>query len=81
MSCTSDRTNRYPFTGSTQMAIVINAQQNLMVSLIFLNQQERPYVWKTKMVDTIVTYKDDPVTLAEGEWEYRNVSVEYKSYL
>ena len=44
-------------------------------------QQERPYIWKTKMVDKIVRYKDDPVTLAKGEWEYRRVSVEYKSYL
>ena len=44
-------------------------------------EQERPYIWKRKMVDKIVTYKDDPVTLAKGEWEYRRVSVEYKSYL
>lgn len=43
-------------------------------------KRERPYVWKTKMVDKIVTYKDDPITLAEGEWEYRLVSVKYKSY-
>ena len=44
-------------------------------------QQKRPYIWKTKIVDKMVTYKDDPVTLAKGEWEYRLVSVKYKSYV
>ena len=46
------------------------------------NQHERSsYIWNTKTMDKIVTYKDDPVTLAEGEWEYRRVSVTYKSYV
>ena len=46
-----------------------------------VTEKERPYVWKTKMMDMIVTYKDDPITLAKGEWEYRYKEVRYKSYL
>lgn len=45
------------------------------------SQRERPFIWKTKIVDKVITYKDDPITLAKGEWEYRCVSVQYKSYV
>ena len=39
------------------------------------------FEWKMKHVDKKFTYRDDPNTLEEGEWEYRTVTVWYKKYM